>query len=151
MSDELRPTGDPETDPATIESVTIDAADIQFYDLQPKPTDVSLRICNHEGRALVTLRWNGEVEFDPADLTEAAQTWWSAVRRVAAAPKRDDDTVYESAHGIALGSIARDVGLTSDATEARIALTVQDVVAERDRLCAEVAALRSSLRVAISD
>jgi hypothetical protein len=66
-------------DQQPIEDVTIPAEALRFAVLRPKPTDAALCIRNHEGRTLVTLRWNGAAEYDPADLDEAARLFWSAV------------------------------------------------------------------------
>lgn len=66
-----------------IETITVDSSELTFYECRPQPTDVAITIVNHEGRTLVRIRWNGTVEYDPADLDEAAQVWWDAVATMA--------------------------------------------------------------------
>lgn len=62
-----------------IEALSIDNSQLSFYDPKPRGEDVALSICDHEGRAIVRIHWNGKVAYDPADLDEATRIWWDAV------------------------------------------------------------------------
>lgn len=45
----------------------------------PEPNDVMITVVGHEQRTLAEIRHNGTVTYDPADVDEAAEIFWSAV------------------------------------------------------------------------
>lgn len=76
-----------------------------------------------------------DAEYRTRDRVEAENT------RLRAALDAVDGPVLDGVHALALGSIARDVGLTADASGALVALTVADRMEELARLRGQRAAV----------